>query len=101
MITNHRIMPISEIYLVSSPLFTYCNPIAVQEFSTSYGGVYIYYDIKCLLLSYCVLCSGHAKGLSPLAGEHIEFCNHNNRQIYNDPEVGKYINYMNIFGSLN
>ncbi|XP_065889822.1 beta-hexosaminidase subunit B2-like isoform X2 [Dysidea avara] len=29
---------------------------------------------------------GHAKGLSPLAGEHIEFCSDDNRQIYNDPE---------------
>ncbi|XP_065884370.1 beta-hexosaminidase subunit A2-like isoform X2 [Dysidea avara] len=29
---------------------------------------------------------GHAKGLSPLAGDHMEFCNDDHRQIYNDPE---------------
>ena len=44
----------------------------------------------------CVLCSGHAKGLSPLAGEHIEFCNYDNRQIYNDPEVGRAIDKYNV-----
>jgi len=54
-----------------------------------------------LLHFYCVF-RGHAKGLSPLAGEHIEFCNDDHRQIYNDPEVGldTYIifNAYSIFG---
>ena len=34
-----------------------------------------------------VLCSGHAKGLKPLNGDHLEFCDDTFRQIYNDPKV--------------
>ena len=33
------------------------------------------------------MCSGHAKGLKSLNGEHLEFCDDSFRQIYNDPEV--------------
>ena len=47
------------------------------------------FDIIVAVDTYCVFMysSGHTKGLSPLAGEHIEFCSDDNRQVYNDPKV--------------
>ena len=47
------------------------------------------------------LCSGHAKGLKALSGEHLEFCDDSYRQIYNDPEVPQYnIICVKIFGDI-
>ena len=61
------------------------NTITVQDCSKS--KVYALHSSTYQTSYPLFLCSGHARGLKVLDGEHLEFCSDTFNQIYNDPEV--------------